>query len=65
MGHIAHKEGQYEKAISEYEKTIQSDPQNILAYEGLIVIYAQYLKDEARALEYTEKYLELKLQKNN
>jgi len=65
LGHIAHKEGRYEKAINEYERTIQLDPQNIFAYENLIVIYVQYLKDEAKALEYTEEYLKLRLQKNN
>ncbi len=65
LGHIAHKGGQYEMAINEYEKTIQLDPQNISAYESLIVIYTKYLKDEAKALEYTEGYLELKIKENS
>lgn len=63
LGHIAYKEGQYERAINEYEKTIQLDPQNIFAYESLIIIYTQHLKNEEKALEYTEKYLDLKLLK--
>ena len=56
FGSIYLKEKEYEKAIEAYERIIQIEPTNLKAFNHIIVIYTNNLKNEEKASEYLEKY---------
>jgi tetratricopeptide (TPR) repeat protein len=71
MGAAAQQKKQYDlsvqyfnKAIEQFNKTLECDPNNIQAYQFLGVTYNN-LGDTARGRPYTQKYLELLKRKND
>lgn len=70
MGAAAQQQGRntdavnyFNKAIEQFNKTIECDPDNIQAYQFLGVTYAN-LGDTIKAKPYTQKYMELLQRKN-
>jgi len=47
------------QAIKEFEKTLERNPKDLYAAYNLGIIYSQYAPDEARAVEYFKRYLEV------
>ncbi len=54
----------FNKAIEQFNKTLECDPENIQAYQFLGVTYAN-LGDTIKAKPYTQKYMELLQRKND
>lgn len=50
--------GQYEDAITKFNKAIQVDDKNIMPYQHISETYAK-MGDEDKAIEYSKKYLDL------
>lgn len=59
LGVFYTKEGNYQKAIKEFEAVIKANPNDADAYYNLGVIYAEYLNEEEKAIDYFSRYLEL------
>lgn len=53
------RKGRYEKAIEKCQKVIQRDPQNLIAWNNLAVIY-QSMEDYEKAINSVKKALEIK-----
>ena len=58
LGRIAASKGQFNEAIDSYKKSLDLDGENILNYKYLSEAY-KGLGDEAKALEFSERYLSL------
>lgn len=52
-------EGQYKRAVSEFEKALELNPEDVYAYFNLGYIYAEYMVDRKKAIDYFRKYLRL------
>jgi tetratricopeptide (TPR) repeat protein len=52
-------EGQHRRAIAEFEKALELNPDDVYAYFNLGYIYAEYLVDRKKAVDYFRKYLRL------
>ena len=59
LGLIAESEGEYEEAISYFEKELEIDSDSVAAYQRLGDLYSNYNADFGRAVEALEKALEL------
>ncbi len=59
LGTAYTRQGQYLKAVAEFEKAIQKDPGYVHSYRNAGVIYYNNLKDNEKTLYYWKKYLEL------
>ncbi|MFC1667330.1 tetratricopeptide repeat protein [Candidatus Omnitrophota bacterium] len=57
LGVFYTKEKKYERAISEFAKTLEIDPENIYAHFNLGYIYAEHLVDREKAVEYFRHFL--------
>lgn len=58
LGSIYLKRGLYDKALEMYQKIIEIEPGDLDTYKIIISIYKDYLKDEKKANEYLQKYIE-------
>lgn len=58
----AFNKGEYKKAVEIYEQVTKIDPENKDAYKNLFYIYRDSLKDEKKAIEYRDKFVENNLQ---
>ncbi len=54
------KKGEYALAVQEYKEALKQLPDDADTYYNLALVYDQYLKDAKTALDYYQKYLELK-----
>jgi len=61
----AFEKKEYEKAVRMYERVIEIDPRNKDAYKNLFYIYRDFLKDDKKAIEYRDKFVENNFQKIN
>ena len=52
-------QGQYKRAISEFEKALELNPEDVYAYFNLGYIYAEYMVDRKKSIDYFRKYLRL------
>ena len=59
LGRIAESEGEYEEAISYFERELEIDSESVAAYQRLGDLYSNYNADFGRAVEALEKALEL------
>jgi tetratricopeptide (TPR) repeat protein len=59
LGVFYTKNKQYSRAIAEFEKAVELNPEDSHAHFNLGYIYAQYLENRARAVEHFRKYLNL------
>jgi chromosome segregation ATPase len=59
LGVFYTKNKEYPRAIAEFEKTIELNPEDASAYFNLGYIYAEYLVDRPKAIENFSKYLKL------
>lgn len=55
LGNLWYDKRQYEKAISCWEKTIETDPQYATPYRNLAIAYYNKRSDKPKALQYLEK----------
>jgi tetratricopeptide (TPR) repeat protein len=53
------EEGQYKRAIAELEKAVELNPEDAYAYFNLGYIYAEYLVERSKAIDYFRQYLKL------
>ncbi|MDD4295117.1 MAG: tetratricopeptide repeat protein [Candidatus Omnitrophica bacterium] len=58
LGNIFFQQGDMQKAVDEYKKTLEYNYKDSETYYNLAVIYDYHLKDSKIAGEYYEKYLE-------
>ncbi|MCG2713189.1 MAG: tetratricopeptide repeat protein [Candidatus Omnitrophica bacterium] len=59
LGVFYTKNKDYPRAIAEFEKAIELNPENAQAYFNLGYIYAEYFEDRAKAIKNFQKYLQL------
>lgn len=59
LGVFYTKNKEYPRAIAEFEKTIELNPEDAAAYFNLGYIYAEYLEDRGKAIDNFTKYLKL------
>jgi tetratricopeptide (TPR) repeat protein len=52
---------QYDKAIFNYSKVIELDPNGVSAYNNIAILYNKEFKDYDKALEYYDKAIEINL----
>jgi tetratricopeptide (TPR) repeat protein len=56
---ILTEKGEYAAAIREYEKVIESRPEDADAHYNLGILYDDHLKDSINALEHYRQYIRL------
>ena len=59
LGVFYTEEKQYKRAIAEFEKAIELNPDDAYAYFNLGYIYSEYLVDRPKAVDYFKRYLRL------
>lgn len=59
LGVFYTEEGQHKRAVAEFEKSIELNPDDAYAYFNLGYIYAEHLVDRSRAINYFRQYLKL------
>ena len=59
LGVFYTKDGNYQKAIEEFNEVISLDPSDADAHYNLGVIYAEHVPDEIKAKEHFQRYLEM------
>ena len=59
LGVFYSKNKEYPRAIAEFEKTIELNPEDALAYFNLGFIYAEHFEDRKKAIERFHQYLKL------
>lgn len=59
LGVFYSKNKEYPRAIAEFEKTIELNPEDALAYFNLGFIYAEHFGDRKKAIERFQQYLKL------
>ena len=59
LGVFYTEEGQHKRAVAEFEKSIDLNPDDAYAYFNLGYIYAEHLVDRSRAIKYFRQYLRL------
>jgi len=59
LGVFYTEEGQHKRAVAEFEKSIDLNPEDAYAYFNLGYIYAEHLVNRSRAIQYFRKYLKL------
>jgi tetratricopeptide (TPR) repeat protein len=59
LGVFYTKNKQYSRAIAEFEKAVELNPEDAHAHFNLGYIYAEYVENRARAVEHFRKYLNL------
>lgn len=59
LGYMLFKAHEYKKAAEEFKRSLELNPLNADACYNLGVIYDEYLEDDATAILYYQKYLEL------
>ncbi|KPK97831.1 MAG: hypothetical protein AMJ95_07135 [Omnitrophica WOR_2 bacterium SM23_72] len=57
LGVFYTKNKQYSRAIAEFEKAVELNPQDAHAHFNLGYIYAQYVENRSRAVEHFRKYI--------
>lgn len=60
MGVLFVENKKYDLAVKEFEKAIEVRPDDADSYYNLGSIYADYLNDQKKAIEYLHRYLELR-----
>ncbi len=58
LGYLYAQSGNYKEAVNFYKKSLEGDTSDKDTYYNLAVIYSAYLKDEKKANEYYEKFLQ-------
>ncbi|MDD5042555.1 MAG: tetratricopeptide repeat protein [Candidatus Omnitrophica bacterium] len=56
---IYENEGRYKEAASEYEKTLELDPDDADIHYNLAIVYDDHIQDNAKAIMHYRRYLEL------
>ncbi len=59
LGVFYSRNKEYERALAEFEKAVDIDPYDAYSYFNLGYIYAEYLVDRKKAIEYFRHYLTL------
>ncbi len=57
LGVFYSKNKQYSRAIAEFEKAVELNPEDAFAHFNLGYIYAEYVEDRGKAVEHFRKYL--------
>ena len=58
LGTFYHNNGEAKKAMAQFEKAISANPENILAHQGMGVIYAQVFGKHQKAIAHFSKSIE-------
>ena len=59
LGVFYTEEGQHKRAVAEFEKSVELNPEDAYAYFNLGYIYAEHLVNRTRAIEFFKEYLRL------
>ncbi len=60
IGNSLFQEKKYERALEEYERVLELNPQERLAHYNSAIVYDYYLGNSEKAIDHYQKYLEMK-----